>query len=92
MADLLVTCIRKRKNRDHPHERIEGIGAGGWFHLENLAIANIESDNHTYHVRVGDRAVKVVVGTHLGRKYLKAETDLYRPDNLLALPECQPAA
>lgn len=88
MAQLQVTCIRKRGDHYDPHERIQGIGGSGWFKSEAEAIRDIENGTNSFYVTVGGRTVKVIVATHSGRKYLKTETDGYRPDNLLALPEC----
>jgi hypothetical protein len=89
MAQLQVTCIRKRGDHYDAHERIQGIGGSGWYKSEDQAIADIESGANSYYVSVGGRSVFVIVATHNGRKYLKTEADGYSPDNLLALPECR---
>jgi hypothetical protein len=89
MARLQVTCIRKRGDHYNPHERIQGIGGAGWYHLEDQAIRNIELGINDYFVIVGGRAVRVIVAVHNGRKYLRTEADGYVPNNLLALPECR---
>ena len=89
MAQLQVTCIRKRGDHYDPHERIEGIGGSGWYKSESEAIGDIENGRNSFYVSVGGRTVRVIVATHNGRKYLKTEADGYRPDNLLALPECR---
>lgn len=85
-----VTCIRKR-DRQNPHERIEGIGGHSpsqWYIPEETAIRNVERDAQSYYTSVGGHSVWVIVATHNGRKYLKTQADSYSPDNLLSLPEC----
>jgi hypothetical protein len=88
VAQLQVTCIRKRGDHYDPHERIEGIGGSGWYKTESQAISDIEEATTSFYVSAGGRSVDVVTATHSGRTYLKTEPDGYRPDNLLALPEC----
>jgi hypothetical protein len=93
MTTYQVKCIRKRGSHYDPHERIEGIGGGEtilgrWYHPEDTAITYIEAGINNYYVSVNGRTVDVVVAVHSGRKYLKTRADNYRPDNLLALPEC----
>jgi hypothetical protein len=86
-----VTCITKRGGHYNPHERIQGIGGygnGRWWHGEDDAIANIESDRVGYYVSVNGKTEWVVVAKHEGRKYLKSVSDGYAPNNLLSLPEC----
>jgi hypothetical protein len=86
-----VTCITRR-NRQNPHERIQGIGGvdGGvrWWRTEDDAIADVERDATSYYASVGGRSVWVIVDTREGRKYLKTEADGYTPDNLLSLADC----
>jgi hypothetical protein len=89
VADLHVTCIRKRGSHYDPHERIEGIGGDGWYKTEATAISEIENGTNTFYVLVNGIRSNVVVATHNGRKYLKTTADGYEPNNLLALPECQ---
>lgn len=88
-TQLQVTCIKKRGSHYNPHERIEGIGGTGWYKTEDQAIREIQLGMTAFSVYAGGRSVRVVVATHNGRAYLKTEADGYRPDNLLALPECQ---
>jgi Protein of unknown function (DUF3892) len=88
MAQLQVTCITKRPSHYNPHERIQGLGGAGWYKSEEAVIRDIELGVNSYFVTRGGRTVQVIVATHRGRKYLKTEADGYRPDNLLALPEC----
>ncbi len=87
-----VQCIRKR-DRQNPHERIEGIGgvtAGGsrWYLTEDDAIAAIESDRIQFWTTANGKSVWVIIAVHLGRKYLKTQADGLEPNNLLALPPC----
>lgn len=89
MAQLQVTCIRKRGDHYNPHERIAGIGGSGWYKPEDQAIHDIETRSNSFYVSAGGRSVGLVVAAHNGRKYLKTTADGYRPDNLLALPECR---
>ena len=85
-----VTCITKR-DRQSPHERIEGIGGvqgGAWYVPEDEAIRGIENGSLSFFSHVGTHAAEVVVATHNGRKYLKTNADGYSPDNLLSLSAC----
>ena len=90
---LRVECIRKR-DRQNPHERIQGIGgyslqtSGRWYKTEEEAIAGIRSRNWSFYVSVNSREVDVIVASHNGRDYLKTTADGYAPNNLLSLPEC----
>jgi hypothetical protein len=82
-----VTCINKT-DRYSRHERIRSLG-GSWGKVsETEAIIQIENGSYTYHVRVDDRDVKVIVAVTSGKKYLKTEADTTTVDNLLSLPEC----
>jgi hypothetical protein len=88
-----VSCINKRGSHYDPHERISHIGGTNgdgtrWKLSEDDAIKAIEEKNYEFYVSVNGRSVNVIVATHNGRKYLKTESDGYRPDNLLSLPEC----
>jgi hypothetical protein len=88
MSRRQVTCISKRGNHHHAHERISSIGGSGWKLSEDDAIKTIEGGKDEFYVSAGGRTVDVVVATHKGRKYLKTTADSYSPDNLLSLPEC----
>ena len=82
-----VKCINKT-DRASRHERISHIG-GDWGRItESEAIRQIKLDRNAFHVRVGNFDVKVIIATHLGREYLKTESDTTTVDNLLSLPEC----
>jgi hypothetical protein len=89
MARLQVTCIRKKGDHYDPHERIQGIGGSGWYKAESDAIAEIEAGTNSFFVSVSVHNTDVIIASHNGRKYLKTTADGYRPDNLLALPECR---
>ena len=85
-----VTCINKR-DRQNAHERIKSIGGRTdrqWKLEEDDAIGRIRRGEWDFFVIVGGRETKVVIATHLGREYLKTESDGYAPNNLLNLPEC----
>jgi len=83
-----VKCINKT-NRQDRHERISHIG-GDWGKItESEAIRQVKLDRNAYHVKVGNYDVRVVIATHLGREYLKTESDSSTVDNLLSLPECR---
>lgn len=89
-----VTCIAKRGDHYNPHERIQGIGGRRaigvrWWRSEDDAIRDIESGSESYYVSVNGKSVSVKVAEHSGRKYLKTIADGYKPDNLLALPDCR---
>jgi hypothetical protein len=93
--NVQVSCIRKR-DRQNPHERIEGLGGvhGGnrWYMLEDAMIAELEKPATTrkwqFYTNVNGRSAWVIVASHNGRKYLKTENDGYSPDNLLSLQNC----
>jgi hypothetical protein len=88
-----VLCVNK-SNRMTPHERITHIGGINevgqrWRITQEEAIQGIESNKWQFHVRAGNRDVKVIVAvSQYGNKYLKTEADGYQADNLLRLPEC----
>jgi hypothetical protein len=88
-----VKCINKR-DRQSRHERISHIG-GDWGLYgarikitEEQAISDIENNIFIYFVQIGTIVARLIIATHLGRKYLKTETDSTTVDNLLSLPEC----
>jgi hypothetical protein len=88
LAVLQVTCIRKRGGHYDPHERIQAIAGSGWEKTEDQAIREIKGGINNFKVTRGGRSIAIVIASHLGRQYLKTESDGYRPDNLLALPDC----
>jgi hypothetical protein len=74
-----------------PHERIETIGGVNsdrthWKLSQSAAIAAIEAGTDEFFLSTADRAVKVVVLTHGGQKYLQTEREKTHPDDLLSLP------
>jgi uncharacterized protein DUF3892 len=82
-----VKCINKT-DRPSRHERISHIG-GDWGKItESEAIRQIKIDTNAYHVNVGGYDVRVIIAVHLGREYLKTQSDSTLVDNLLSLPEC----
>lgn len=87
MASYQVTChVPDGTDKD---QRIDAVGGGGWKHLIDDAIRNIELGLHDYWTYVaGARAVVVVATRPNGRKYLKTTADGIEPNNLLALPRC----
>ena len=96
MADnVQVSCIRKR-DRQNPHERIEGLGGvhanKRWYMEENAIIAELEkpstSRRWNFYTSVNNRTAWVIVAQHLGRKYLKTDADGYQENNLLKLQDC----
>lgn len=95
VTNVQVSCIRKRE-RQNPHERIEGLGGvhngQRWYQLEDAIIAELEKPlsvrQFNYFTNVNGRTAVVIVATHNGRKYLKTQADGYSPDNLLSLQPC----
>jgi hypothetical protein len=82
-----VKCINKT-DRTSRHERISHIG-GDWGRItETEAIRQIHLDRNAYHVKVGNYDTRVTIAIHLGREYLKTESDTTIVDNLLSLKEC----
>jgi len=89
----IVSCIQKRGSHYDPHERISSIGGINsdgtrWKLPENDAIKAIEGNRYRFQIKINNKNTLIVIATHNGRKYLKAETDGYSPDNLLSFPEC----
>ena len=91
MARLQVSCISRGK-KDAPHERIAGVGGlsfgAHWRHTSAEAIAAIENGVNTYFVEVNKLQTDLVVASHFGTKYLKAEGDTTVADPLASLPSC----
>jgi hypothetical protein len=93
--NVLVTCISKRDRQD-PHERIEGLGGvyGGkrWYMREEDIILELEKPNATrewnFYANVDGHSAWVIVAEHNNRKYLKTQNDDYSPDNLLSMDSC----
>jgi Protein of unknown function (DUF3892) len=89
-----IDCITKADRYD-PHRHITHIGGPqptgtGRFKIpEEGAIQGIKDGTWSFYVQAGGRTVDVVIERHSGREFLKTESDGYRPDNLLSLPECQ---
>lgn len=90
-SNFEIKCINK-SNRTDPHERIENVGGihdgKRWKCSVAEAIVGIEAKKWSFWTAGGGKAVRVVVATHNGNKYLKTEADGIHPNNLLALPEC----
>jgi Protein of unknown function (DUF3892) len=90
-----VECINKYPRND-PHRHITHIGGvnpdgGRWKLSEEDAIAGMKADKWAFYVSVGGHTVAVnIARSPMGREYLKTTADHYKPDNLLALPECPP--
>jgi len=85
-----ITFAQKAYSYD-PHERIELIGGinsdkSRWKLSQQAAIQAIEAGSDEFFVTTKDRNVRVVVVTHSGQKYLRAEFEGKGPDSLLALP------
>lgn len=93
-VDVRIDCIRK-PDRMNPHRHITHVGgpnpngSGRWFLTEEDAIAGMDRGDWSFYVHAGGRTVRVMVQKSAqGHRYLKTVDDQYRPDNLLALPEC----
>ena len=88
MKRIEIKCIKKI-DRNSPVERITHVGGENWKQTLSETIQEIEDDQYEFFVTVNAKEVKVVVAeSHAGNKYLKTETDYYKPNNLLSLPEC----
>ncbi len=87
-----VSCIRKRNYYFDPHEIIESLGGeylgAPWRLPDFMVIHYIKTGLEKYFVKVGHKKLKIIVATYNNKEYLKAETDDYSPDTLLALPLC----
>lgn len=90
-TDVEIKCIRKR-DRQNPHERIQGVGINADGNRRFLpldeAIRGVLNGTWRFWTQGGGKSVWVVVAYHEGNPYLKTEADGVQPDNLLALPEC----
>jgi len=88
----IITCVRKRNSYFEPHEVIESVGGeylgAPWRLPDYMVIHYIKKGIEKYFVESGKKKLKVIVAVHHNKEYLKAETDDYSPDSLLALPEC----
>ncbi|HTD40126.1 MAG TPA: DUF3892 domain-containing protein [Mucilaginibacter sp.] len=87
----VVTCISEKGISCKPQERITCIGGYDdgslWILSVNQAIANIKSGAEEYFIlSANNRELNIVVADCEGKQYLKTETDLDSPDNLLGLP------
>lgn len=87
MARHQVTCIRKR-DHDDPWERITHLGGPGFgIKTTEEVIADIK-DGNPYFTHVGEHTVDIAIRARNGKEYVATEPDGDKPDNLLALPEC----
>jgi hypothetical protein len=88
-----ITCIKKRNEHHDPHEIIESIGGeylgSPWRFSHHMAIYYVKEKLEKYYIIVNGKRIKVVVGNHNGKEYLKTEADRDSPDSLLALAKCQ---
>lgn len=87
----LVTCVSEKGISWKPHERIVCIGGyhneALWTLSVNEAIKNIKSGAEQYFILSGNnKELNIIVADYKGYQYLKTETDLDSPDNLLGLP------
>ena len=87
----LVSCVSEKGISWKPHERVIGIGGIHndelWTLNVNEVINNIKSGTEKYYIlSANDRELDIVVANFNGQEYLKTETDLDSPDNLLGLP------
>ncbi len=85
----LVSNANRAYSRD-PLERVEAIGGVNsdhthWNLSQVAAIAAIEAGTDEFFVKDGGNAVKLIVLTHNGQKYLKTEREKTHPDDLLSL-------
>lgn len=81
-------------NRAYSHDPLERVDAIGgvnsdrtrWRFSQTAAIAAIEAGTDEFFMKTADAAVKLIVVTHRGEKYLKSEREKTHPDELLSLP------
>lgn len=85
-----VTWIGKRTTESEPHEMIESLAGEylgyPWVLPDFLVIQHIKRNIEQYYVSKNGKKIKVVLGIHDGKEYLKTEQDSYSPDTLLHLP------
>jgi hypothetical protein len=87
----LVSCVSEKGISYRPQERIISIGGytqrGLWVLNVGEAINNIKSGAEGYFIlTVSNRELNIILADFEGKEYLKTETDLDSPDNLLGLP------
>ena len=85
-----VMFVNRAYSHD-PHERVDAIGGVNsdrtrWRLSQTAAIAAIEAGTDMFFMKTTDAAVKLVVATHRGEKYLESERENTHPDDLLSLP------
>ncbi len=85
-----VMYVNRAYSHD-PHERVDAIGGVNsdrtrWRLSQTAAIAAIEAGTDEFFLKTADAAVKLVVVTHRGEKYLESEREKTHPDDLLSLP------
>ena len=85
-----VTWIGKRMTESAPHNMIESLAGEYlgylWVLPDFLVIQHIKHNIEQYYVSENGKKIKVVLGIHDGKEYLKTEQDGYSPDTLLHLP------
>ncbi|MEN9632560.1 MAG: hypothetical protein RL077_964 [Verrucomicrobiota bacterium] len=84
-----VTLVNRAYSKD-PRERVATIGGVQadrlhWKLSQDAAIKLIEAGSDEFYVVASDGAVKLVVLTHGGQKYLQTEREKTHPDDLLTL-------
>lgn len=91
-----VSSVNRAYSRD-PLERVESIAGVNsdrtvWKYSQAAAIARIEAGTDVFFIKTGDQAVKLVVLSHKGEKYLQSEREDTHPDDLLHLTVTPPAS
>jgi len=59
---------------------------GKWCVSQEKAVRGIQNKQFDFYIRLQGKKIKVVVGSHYGKKYLKTEQDEKMPECLLKLP------
>lgn len=82
-----ISTVRRAYSLD-PLERVACIGGVNsdhtrWILTQPAAIALIEKGTDEFFYHAGGQAVRVVVLTHGGEKYLQSEREQTHPDDLL---------
>lgn len=90
-SNIEIKYIQKTAHSD-PYERVRSIGGiktnGCTWRLSfDAAISSIETGKWSFWVTHNGKPIPVIISTHNGHKYLKADGDSIEPTMLLALPE-----
>ena len=84
-----IECVTLGPGTEPQITAIGGAEGGtGWTMSEATAIEAIDDNRISFYIIVGGSVREIVVGEHLGTRYLKSDGDHRVPNHLFALTEC----